>query len=272
MDVEPEREEPEVKGDTGTLGSAHPLTADGNENEKEGVPAEVAESDHDEENSTEEAPVEKAATSEPEDNGGHEPPGVDDITTSEDLDVKVNEVNGQLMSHDESVVFEINSDDGDGPPRLHLETPERETTSPSVMQEEGDEAEEEEPTAAPADQEDIRYEEHVQLLQELCEGRDQASQRSSQLHMKLAEYFRKKAGDDAQPERETPASEQLQEYEKYINLLTDLKQQLLADSEAAQQQTEELSLQSQEKLDKVGLIVRALYTVLKSCLKEFHNF
>ncbi|XP_051231275.1 coiled-coil domain-containing protein 96 [Dicentrarchus labrax] len=258
MDGEPENEESEVKNDTDRVVLAE--TSNEEEltvNSHEGVPAEMAASGDDEEHSeslrvTEEAPVEEAAPSEPEENRLDELPAVDNITTSEDVDVTMNEVNGQTMSNQESVVFEVNSNEDNGSPRLHLESPERENISPT--QEEEDEAEEEEPTAAaaaPADKEDINYEEYMKLLQELCEERDKASLHSSQLQMKLAEYFRKKAGDDVELERELPGSEQLQEYERHIHLLTDLKQQLTADSETAQQQAEELSLQSQEKLDKV---------------------
>ncbi|XP_041820959.1 coiled-coil domain-containing protein 96 [Chelmon rostratus] len=247
----------EVKNDTERVILAHVSNEEDmsavtvNGNEKEGVPAEVVASDHDEEhsesvNATEEAPVEEAATSEPEENGGDEVPAVSSVITSEDLAVKMSE---EPTSHEGSVVFEMNGNNDDGPPRLHLESPDRENISPTQVEE--GEAEEEEPTAAPADKEEVNSEALVQLLQDLCEGRDKASQHSSRLQMKLAEYFRKKAGDDGQLERELPVSEQLQEYEKHVNILTDLKQQLIADSETAEQQAEELSFQSQEKLEKV---------------------
>ncbi|TMS02199.1 Coiled-coil domain-containing protein 96 [Larimichthys crocea] len=180
-----------------------------------------------------------------------------ELTTSPDLDVEMNEVNEQPASHEESVVFEMNSNDDDGPPSLHLETPERENTSPTQEQE--DEAEGEEPTTAPAaappDREDVSYQEHMRLLQELREERDKASQRSIQLQTKLAEYFRKRSGDDVQLERELPVSEQLREYEKHMSILSDLKLQISTESEAAQQQEEELSFQAKGKLDKVGVIV-----------------
>ncbi|XP_018529806.1 LOW QUALITY PROTEIN: coiled-coil domain-containing protein 96 [Lates calcarifer] len=283
MDGEPEHEENEVKNETeretpddsSNEKDNSPVAVDGNE--KEGVPAEEGASHHEEENSesmkaTGEPHVE-AVNSDPEENSGDELPGVDNVTTSIDLDVRVNEVNEQSLSQEESVVFEINSNDNDGSPRLHLETPERaQTTSPA--QEGEKETEDEEVTAAPAENEDTIYEEYMQLLQELCEEKDKASQHSSQLQMKLAEYLRKKAGDDAQLEREMLVSEQLQEYEKYINILTDVKQQLTADSETAQQQAEELRLQSQEKLDKVenewqafmALKQHVAVTVLSRCL------
>ncbi|XP_040887112.1 coiled-coil domain-containing protein 96 [Toxotes jaculatrix] len=255
MDGETEHEENEVKNDTEREASEDssnekdncPLTVNGDE---EGdVPAEVGASHHEEENSEsvkapEELPAE-AATSEPEENSGDELPG-----QSKDLQINMNEVNDQTVFQEESVVFEINSsDDDDGPPRMHLETPDREVTSPA--HEEEKEAEEEELTAASAENEDVSYENYMQLLQELRVERDIASQRSSQLQMKLAEYLRKKAGDGAKLEREMPAAEQLHEYEKYINILNDVKQQLAADSETAQQQAEELRLQTQEKRDKV---------------------
>ncbi|XP_049424836.1 coiled-coil domain-containing protein 96 [Epinephelus fuscoguttatus] len=226
-------------------------------NEKEGVPDEMVASDHDEEDSESMKATEEAATSEPEDNSGNEFHGVDHMTSSEGLDVKMKEVNEQLMSHEESVVFEINSTDGDGPPRLHFETPERQSTTPT---QEEDETEEKGSAAAPAHKEDISNEEYMQLHQKLCEDRNIVSQHHSQLQTKLAEFFRRKAWDDAQLEREM--SEQLLEYERCINILTDLKQQITANMETAQQQTEELRLKSQEKLNKVETEWRAI-TALK---------
>lgn len=250
MDGELEHEDSEVKHDTGRETPEDPYGERMNtsitltENEKEGVPAELAESDHEESiKATKELPVEE--------NSGNEPSGVNNISTSEHMKVKVSEVNEQPSSHVESVVFEIYSSDDHELHRLHLETPQRETTTPAQEEEE----EEEESAADPADREHVSYEEYTQLLQELCEERDKATQRSSQLQMKLSEYLLKKAGDDTQLDKEVQVSEQLQEYEKYISILNELKQQLAAESEAVQQQEEELRLQSQDKLDKVGLIV-----------------
>ncbi|KAM7366008.1 hypothetical protein PAMP_015480 [Pampus punctatissimus] len=251
-----EHEGNEVKNDTERIVSALPT----NEEDNASVPAaghekeEAVASDHDEDNSdsvkvAEESPVGEAFISETEEYSGHDLPAVHHVSTDGDLDVKMNEVGEQPPSHEGSVVFEINSHDDDNddePPRLRLESPERETTRPAHEEEE--EAKQEE---SPAEKEDISYEECLQLLQELHDERDKACQHSSQLQMKLAECFRKKAGDDTQLERETPVSEQLHEYEKYISILTDLRQQLATDSESAQQQAEELRLQSQEKLDEV---------------------
>ncbi|KAK9524350.1 hypothetical protein VZT92_016754 [Zoarces viviparus] len=217
-----------------------------NGNGKEGVPAEMAASDPEENSgSTKGAPVEEEASSEPEENSGNQFPGVDYIT-SEDLAVKKHEVKEQPISHEESVVFEIDSIDDNGPPTLHLKTPDGQNTS-----QEEDEAEEDKSTAAPAAEGHISHEESTQLLQELLQYRDEALQQRSLLQMKLAEFFHKKAGDNAQLDRDIPVSEQRQQYEKDISILTDLKQQLAADSETAQQQAEELRLKSQEKLNKV---------------------
>lgn len=264
--MDPEKEENEVKNETENV-----VTADSSNQEvispnivigHEGVPAGILTPDQESMKVTEEdAPDEEAATSEPEESGGHELAAVS-ITPTEDSAVKIND---HAVLHQESVVFEINGDDGDdGPPRLHLETPEGEEKRPT-QQEEGCGTEGEEPAAAHAEEEDISHEEHVQLLQELREERDKASRRSSHLQMKLAEYFAKKAGDDGLLERGLPVSEQLQEYEKNINILRELKQQLNTDSATVQQQAEELSLQCQEKQDEVGLI--ALLCRSKNLLK-----
>ncbi|XP_022069184.2 coiled-coil domain-containing protein 96 [Acanthochromis polyacanthus] len=192
---------------------------------------------------TEEGPsVAEAATCEPEETGSNELP-------SEDLDVKLNEVTEQPLTQEESVAFESSCDDGS--PRLHLDTPDRQTTGVEEQQEE------EEVSAAP-DRENTRYEESRRKLQELIRERDEASQLSSKLQMKLAEYFRKKAGGNVQPERQKTETEQLQEYEKFMNILTDLQQKLTADCESARQQEEQLKVQSQEKLDKVEKEWRAL--------------
>lgn len=250
MDSAPEHEGNEEKNDTErvVLVSAHTtneeinaIPAAGHEKEDE---VEVLTSDHDEEDSPESLkaiegpPAEEVFTSETEEYSGHELSAVD---RDGDVDVKINKVS------EESVVFEINSNDDDEPPRLYLDTPETNRTA----HDDEEETKEKAPAATPAHKEDINYEEH---LQELSEERDRASQHNNQLQMKLAEYFRKKAVDDSQLEREMPVSEQLREYEKYINILSDLKQQISTESQTSQQQVEVLRLQSQEKLDQVGVV------------------
>lgn len=192
----------------------------------------------------EDAPGEEAATSEPEGTSGD----AVDNTTSRDI-------NEQPVSHEESVVFDIdiiNSDDG--PAILDLETPERKDISPT-QEEEGEGDEEEQTNAASAYKDDFNYGEYLKLYQELCEERDEANIHSSQLQMRLVERFHKNSIDDGQLERELLESEQLESYDGQLNFLRELRQQLSTDSELAQQQAEELSLQCQEKLDKVDLCV-----------------
>ncbi|XP_034471182.1 coiled-coil domain-containing protein 96 [Hippoglossus hippoglossus] len=229
MDRESDHGEHEVK----TPEDNNNLTS--STNGKEGVPAVMEASHHGEENSS--APVE-ASSSE----SGDPLPSTDSLTTSKHL----HEDSERPVSH---VEFDIS--DGDGRPMLHLETSESEgTTSPA--QEEEKEAEEEEIAAAspdPTQSEGVISEEDEQLLwREQCEERDKALKHNSQLKMKLAKYLSKKSRDTVQ--LETLGSGQLQEYGK-SNILTDMKQQLASDLEVAQQEAEELRLQSQEKSDKV---------------------
>lgn len=217
MDGKLEHEENEVTNDTEGKTPEDNSPITVNGNEKEGVPAEMPTSDHE---------------------------GSMKVTKelpAEAVDAKMSEVNEQMDSSDD-----------DGLHRLDLETPQSEPTTPA--EEEEEDAEDDD---APADREDVSYEEHTQLLQELCEERDKATQRSIQLQMKLAEYLRKKPREDAQ--LEIQESEQLQVYEKSISILTELKQQLAPETETAQQQAEELRIQSQEKLDEVGRAVLYLH-------------
>ncbi|XP_060922677.1 coiled-coil domain-containing protein 96 [Limanda limanda] len=172
---------------------------------------------------------------------GEQIPATDSLTTSKHLQ----EDSEQSVSHEFDII------DGDGGPTVHLETSENEGgTRPA--QEEEKEAEEEEVAAAspdPTQGEDVISEDEEQLLwRKLCEERDKALKRNSQLQMTLAKYFRKKSRDTVQ--LEIPCSGQLQEYGK-SNILTDLKQQLASDLKVAQQEEEKLRLQSQEKSDKV---------------------
>ncbi|KAM3590926.1 uncharacterized protein V6R79_018979 [Siganus canaliculatus] len=190
-------------------------------------------------------PVEICAMDHVEDN-------VERIKPAEEAtgDAEVNGESEDFMSHEGSVVFDFPIHDDNRPPSLLLETPERQNISSS--QEKEDDVEEEKPVHAPAGEEGVDYEQRVKLFQELCEQRDKAGQHNRQLQIKLLEYFRKKAcRDDKQQERELLASEQLQEYERTMKILTGLKEQLRSDSETAEQQAQELSLQSQQKLDKV---------------------
>ncbi|XP_034061487.1 coiled-coil domain-containing protein 96 [Gymnodraco acuticeps] len=189
-----------------------------NGNEREDVPATMAASDHDEENGVAgEPPTE--ATPEPYEKKGKE----------------LNVVNEQEKSQKESVVFEINSHDEDGAPRLPLEALERQNTTLKENKAGGEQS----------CSEDLSSEECM------CEDRDTTSQRCSLLQGKLAEFFHKKARDDSQVDVVIQVSKELQEYEKYITILTDLKQQLTTNTETSQKQAEELRFISLEKLDKV---------------------
>lgn len=199
----------------------------------EGVRAEMVASDHDEDIVT---GTKEAATSEPE-----------------GLAVDITD---QPVSHKEGGVLEINSNRDNETPGLNVRTPEGEEDI-SASQEEQNKAEAEEPTAASVDEEDITHEEYVRLFKQLSEEKDKASQHNSQLHTKLATFFSKKAPDDGHLEKEQPVWEQRQEYDKNIQILSELKQQFSAESGKAQKRAEELGLICQEKLDKVGLTVRA---------------
>ncbi|XP_072543227.1 cilia- and flagella-associated protein 184 [Salminus brasiliensis] len=97
----------------------------------------------------------------------------------------------------------------------------------------------------------ISYEEQLKLLQELQEERDKLTHKNSQLQCKLADYFRRKMGEEPRPELETALSDHQQRYQKNLDIIEDLKQQRLHDSELHQQQEDELRRQSQEKLEQV---------------------
>lgn len=258
MDALPEHLEEEVKTDTKRIVSLDSSNAD----DKSNTPSEVVRSDHDGENSESmmasvELPVVKA---EP-DNGKNELPVVS-VTTGEDLNSKMNEMSAQLLSHEEEDIFEVNSnDDDEGQPGLHLETPEKETTCSPVEEKPGAV---EEKSTTPTDKEDVNYEEYLQLLQDLHEERDKASQHNCMLQMKLAEYLHKKAEDDSELDREML----MDRYKKSINILTDLKQQQATDLETDQQRAEELRRQSQENLDKVSLVrlwILLLLLIVRAC-------
>lgn len=231
------------------------ISVSGDKNEA--VSAEMLTSDPEEKHCdsrkvTEEFSAEEAAAFEPE------AKSEDELCTEFDVMTKVKE---QPLCHEESVVSEMNSTYHDDALKLHPETQDTEISSPPHHEDE--EAEKEGATSACAQKLNIKYKEYRQLLQEVCNERDKARHNSSQLQMKLAQYF-KKAGDSVQLEGEKPVSEHLQEYERYINTLTDLKQQLRAESEAAQRQAEDLRLQSQEQLGKVGVVLRDCVFYIKA--------
>lgn len=201
------------------------------------VPSETAESDSERVKDSVDAPGEEAITSGPEDTSGN---AVGSIASNKD-------VTEQPVSHQESVVFDIDVDDhDDGTSRLNLETPEREEDGSTRGEEEVEQ------TADSADQDDhASYEEHLRLHQELCEERDEAIAHGAQLQSRLAEHFCRNAPDEGRLERGPLDSEQLEGYESHLHLLSEMRRRLSAASESAQQQEEQLRLQCQEKQEKV---------------------
>lgn len=201
------------------------------------VPSETVESDSERLKDCADDPGEEATTSVPENNIGN----------TEGSTASSKDVSEQPASHQESVVFDLDIDNKDeGTSRLNLETPETEEVSPTAGGEEQ--------AAAPADQDDhSSYEDHLRLLQELCEERDEAIARSSQLQTRLAQHFRKNTPDEAQLDGGQLGSGKQETYERHLHLLGEMRRRLGAASESAQQQAEQLRLQGQEKQEKVHL-------------------
>ncbi|KAM9836559.1 cilia- and flagella-associated protein 184 [Aulostomus maculatus] len=87
----------------------------------------------------------------------------------------------------------------------------------------------------------------LHLLHSLHQQRDGASRRSSLLQAALADYFSRRARDDAQVDGEvTPGV-----YEEQLRSLAAVKELQTRDWERVQQQVEQLRLRHQEKLDLV---------------------
>ncbi len=98
--------------------------------------------------------------------------------------------------------------------------------------------------------------EYMDLLPELQAESETLSKLNGQLQTKIAEYISKKAGDK-HPRLEGDISDQ-EQYQKYLNLMEELKVQHHLVSELHQQQTEELHQQSSEKLKQVEHELRSL--------------
>ncbi|XP_034532280.1 coiled-coil domain-containing protein 96 [Notolabrus celidotus] len=233
MDLEAEHQNQEERTDPGTAGSAESSNEDSSPKTGSGTEPIQADSvglDHDAEISQRAPPGGAAAEQHPE----HKPP---------DSDVRIRTEPGTQgavvdSNKGDSVVFEISSTEEDGALRLHLESPDIESTRPQEEEEEPD-------PAAPAD---FSYEEHTRLLQDLNEQRERAFQRSRQLQGKLLELLSRRGSEEAQVER--PESEQQREYEQFMTLLTELKQQIHSEDQTAQQDQEQLRSQAQETLQK----------------------
>ncbi|XP_054914581.1 coiled-coil domain-containing protein 96, partial [Poeciliopsis prolifica] len=146
----------------------------------------------------------------------------------------------RATSHSQSVIFETDRSNSGRYLGLNLDTPK--TESPT---QEGDGS-----TAAAEGTTDKK----VQLedsLQDLITQRDEARKLNRQLQMRLAQYFHNTAIDGGQLGRGRREEEQLREYERSVQVLSELKQQLGTASQTAQQQAEELRSQARDKLGEV---------------------
>lgn len=162
--------------------------------------------------------------------------------SSANEDIKVNDVREQPLPQEEEVVFELNSsNDDEGPSKLHLDTPERETINYAQK----DEEEEEE-----AD-DNKKYKEHLQLLQELSEERDKAIGHNRQMQAKLLEYFYQNQNRGVENSNR-PMAELQKDFDRHMAAVAELKQQINMQSVKYQEQIEQLRLQSEETQDKVG--------------------
>ncbi|KAK2913964.1 hypothetical protein Q8A67_002363 [Cirrhinus molitorella] len=130
--------------------------------------------------------------------------------------------------------------------RLPAPDPESERTSPPI----------ESTVPAEEDEININNNEHMDLLHELQAESEKLSKLNGQLQTKIAEYLSKKSGDK-HPRLEGDISDQ-EHYQKYIDLIKELKVQHHNSSEFHQQQIEELRQQSLEKLKQVEQELRSL--------------
>ncbi|KAG5260899.1 hypothetical protein AALO_G00297770 [Alosa alosa] len=150
---------------------------------------------------------------------------------------------GEPLTREGSIKGEYDdiTENDNGPPRIDPGTPEGErSSSDSESPEQVEEAEVEEDTGI----------DYMEVLTELQNEKEKLNQHNTQMQYKLVEYFRRKTGDEAKPERERDkaVSDQEQRYQKYIDIMEGLKNQQRRDSELHQQQAEELRQQVQAKL------------------------
>ncbi len=115
-------------------------------------------------------------------------------------------------------------------------------------------------STVPAEEEEtdlnINTTEYMALLPELQAESETLRKINGQLQTKIAEYLRKKAGDK-HPRLDGDISDQ-EQYQKYLDLMEELKVQHHRFSELHQQRTEELRQQSLEKLKQVEHELRSL--------------
>uniref|UniRef100_H3APW2 Cilia and flagella associated protein 184 n=1 Tax=Latimeria chalumnae TaxID=7897 RepID=H3APW2_LATCH len=134
----------------------------------------------------------------------------------------------------------------EGPPMLVPGTPNRERGS---LSEEREDDKEEEKAAAPAP---LSREDLMERYAALLDQRETVAIQNSQLQHKLAEYFRKKKGEEVKPEMEKAVSDRDQRYLRYMVTLEELKNQYSQDSEFYQKRIEEVQSECQKKLDEVN--------------------
>ncbi|MGH0129558.1 UNVERIFIED_CONTAM: hypothetical protein FKN15_014674 [Acipenser sinensis] len=146
---------------------------------------------------------------------------------------------GEPLSREDSPVRDLEQ----GPPKLEPGTPERQE-SLIITEESKDEDEQEEGQT-------INREEILAKYKTLMEEKEQLNQLNGRIQNKLAEYFRRKTGDDARHEKEMPVPDQEQRYLKYMANMEELKWQYAQDSEAYQLQVDDLKDCCQGKLSLV---------------------
>ncbi|XP_043918747.1 coiled-coil domain-containing protein 96 [Protopterus annectens] len=99
---------------------------------------------------------------------------------------------------------------------------------------------------------DVDREELIKRYHELMDERGKIQHQNAQLQNKLADYFRKKKGEEMKREVDKAVSDQEQRYIKYMSSLEEQKSQYKQDSDDFQQQIEEQRARCQEKLEQVN--------------------
>lgn len=101
--------------------------------------------------------------------------------------------------------------------------------------------------------------EKMDLLHKLQAENEKLNKINQQLQTRIAEYLSKKKGDQhIKLDEDISVQEQ---YDKYIDLIADVKEQQLRYSKLHQQRTEDLHLQSSEKLKQVEQELRIFATL-----------
>lgn len=166
------------------------------------------------------------------------------ITEEEDgielINENLEDTDGPKIGHfiDDLLSREDTEEEEEEENKLPTPDPENERTSPSNE------------SLVPGEEEEfglsINNKEHMDLLHELQAENEKLTKLNGQLQTKIAEYLSKKTG--AKLEGDISGQEQ---YQKYMELMEDLKVQQHRCSELHQQQTKELRQQSLEKLNQV---------------------